>query len=424
MEYKDMLDKIDAEMKKVEQVIADGMASTKGELEGTAKTLGQVKDAAAKAEEKYLKLEDEKKAIEEKMAADKKEADDRMTALEVKFAKPGYGQPEAKMATPGQQFILSDQYQDARKVNRKSTEAFAVGSLFERKQITDATRGDLPPDRAPVWSERLPEYIFEPGQRQIRLFDLMNVAPTTSNAIEYFREILFNADGGRSQGGETAGKHQNRMNFEKETSPVETIADWIPASRQVLDDAPQLQSHIDSRLTYSVMNEAERQVLFGAGVGGELLGIMNTPGVVTVGPPAGTDTNIDQVRRAIATVRQSEYMATAVVLNSNDWAQIELTKGSDLHYIWVQVPNGGEMRLWRVPVIETTIMEEGQFLTGAFGLGAQLWDRQTATIRVSESHADYFVRNAIAILAELRMAITTYRPSAFVSGRFDSFVSP
>jgi HK97 family phage major capsid protein len=146
-----------------------------------------------------------------------------------------------------------------------------------------------------------------------------------------------------------------------------------------------------------------------------LLGIINTPGVQTITAAAG-DTVLDTIRKAIAMVRVNEYPATGIVLHPNDWAVLELIKGSDGHYVWVQVPNGGEMRLWRVPVVESTVITEGQFLVGSFGLGAKLYDRMAATIRVSEHHEDFFIRNAICILAELRLALETVRPSAFVKG--------
>jgi HK97 family phage major capsid protein len=75
-----------------------------------------------------------------------------------------------------------------------------------------------------------------------------------------------------------------------------------------------------------------------------------------------------------------------------------------------------------VPVVQSTGLTEGAFLVGAFGLGAQLWDREQANIRVSEHHADYFARNMLAILAEERLAITTYRPESFVKGVFTAAV--
>jgi hypothetical protein len=41
-------------------------------------------------------------------------------------------------------------------------------------------------------------------------------------------------------------------------------------------------------------------------------------------------------------------------------------------------------------------------------------------IRVSEQHSDFFVRNAIAILAEERLALAVKRPESFVEVSLDS----
>ena len=44
-----------------------------------------------------------------------------------------------------------------------------------------------------------------------------------------------------------------------------------------------------------------------------------------------------------------------------------------------------------------------------------LWDRQQATISMTDSHDDWFIRNLIAILAEMRAAMGLIRPNAFVN---------
>jgi len=43
-----------------------------------------------------------------------------------------------------------------------------------------------------------------------------------------------------------------------------------------------------------------------------------------------------------------------------------------------------------------------------------LWDRERATVSVSDSHEDFFIRNMVAILAEMRAAFGLIRPSAFI----------
>ena len=44
---------------------------------------------------------------------------------------------------------------------------------------------------------------------------------------------------------------------------------------------------------------------------------------------------------------------------------------------------------------------------------AVVWDREQASIQVSDSHEDFFIRNMVAVLAECRMAFGVIRPSAF-----------
>ena len=164
--------------------------------------------------------------------------------------------------------------------------------------------------RAPVWPEQVPEIFFDPGQRAMTLRDLMNVGQTQSNAVEYFQETEFDPDGAASQNGETNEKAQLAMKFEK-TAAVETIAAWLPVSRQVIEDQAMLQSHIDSRLVYAVNKELEDQILFGDGTDGSLLGINNTPGVKVLAHLDEYETSLDIIRKAIAEVRNlSEYAAT------------------------------------------------------------------------------------------------------------------
>ncbi|MGN7485361.1 phage major capsid protein, partial [Priestia megaterium] len=67
----------------------------------------------------------------------------------------------------------------------------------------------------------------------------------------------------------------------------------------------------------------------------------------------------------------------------------------------------------------TTAIAEGEALIGSFNMGAMLWDREDANIRVGEPQ-DYFTRNMVAILAEERMALTIFRPEAFVGVTFDA----
>src|SRR5690606_30997209 len=115
------------------------------------------------------------------------------------------------------------------------------------------------------------------------------------------------------------------------------------------------------------------------------------------------------------------YEPTGVVMHPNDWEDIELTKDANGQYlIAVSVALGGQPRLWRLPVVDTPACPEGTAIVGAFGTAVQPYGRAPANMRISEQHADFFIRNAIVILAEQRLAMAVKRPESIVVVSFDS----
>jgi len=280
--------------------------------------------------------------------------------------------------------------------------------------------------------------------RTKRVRDLFPVRTTTAAVIEYFRQLGFTtpiqegygfAAGVNSastvaerNGGNNAFalKPQSSFSFVGEQAPVRTLAHWEAAHRNVLADEPQLRSIIDNELMYGLRLLEDNQILNGDGAGENLLGVLNTPNIQTYAWSDGAtlpvaDTKADAIRRAATLSFLAYYEPSGVVLHPNDWEDIELTKDEQGQYlIAVSVAMGGEPRVWRMPVIDTPAMTEGTGLVGAFGTAAQLYDREQASIRISEQHSDFFVRNAIVILAEQRLALAVKRPEAFVSIDFDN----
>ena len=116
----------------------------------------------------------------------------------------------------------------------------------------------------------------------------------------------------------------------------------------------------------------------------------------------------------------ANYPGTGFVLHPHDWEDIELQKanGDGQYMLVTNIAIGAQTQVWRQPVVETVAIAEKTFLTGAFGLGAQLYDREQANVRVAEQHADFFVRNAVVVLVEERIALAVKRPEAFVKGTF------
>ena len=395
MDYKELLNEIKSNQDKILEKVKQQEKEIKEKGQTTDKTVNELKAL----EKNFEQLQNE---LNEAVA---------------KMNRPGIkGFDGMEKKTHGEVFAESDAVKHMIQNGGRDSQPVRFKSLFQEylaKDLSSATDSAgvlVVPHRKPG--------VVQPGQEQLRIRDLLNVAATSSNAIEYVVESGFTNNAG-AQPAEGELKNQSDLAFDLETTSVKTIAHWIPASRQILSDAPQLQSYVNNRLIYGLAVKEEEQILYGDGLNGNLAGIMTHANIQDHGNRVAEDNYIDHIRKAFTKVRLAHYPATGLVLNPVDWEQIELAKGDDGHYIWLSVGEGNAQRLFRVPVVETTAIQEGEFLTGAFGLGAQLWDREDATVRFSEHHADYFTRNMVAILAEERVALEISRPEAFVKGSFE-----
>lgn len=291
---------------------------------------------------------------------------------------------------------------------------------YATNAITSLTSGDggagdlIRPDRIPG--------IIEQRFRKLTIRDLLPVGQTTSNSLEFVQESGFTNNAAPVAEGET--KPESTISFELQTAAVRTIAHWMKASVQVLQDIPQLQSFIDTRLRIGLQIEEEDQLLSGDGTGQNLLGLIPQATAFDTTRRRTGDTRIDIVRRAMTQLEIAVYSATGIVMHPTDWEEISLTKEAGTGaYVWANPANMLQPTLWGLPVVTSTALTEGEFLIGAFNVAAQIWDRQQATVEVSTEDEDNFKRNMVTIRGEERIALTVYRPESFIYGDFDSVVS-
>lgn len=333
----------------------------------------------------------------------------------------------------GDEFIESPEFKSlnggrngANMASPFTTSAVLTAGRYNVKDVYSAQPSGFPTSFAPL--ERDP--IVVPPMRTKRVRDLFPVRTTTAAIIEYFRMTGFANNAAavseRSSDNTNFGaKPQSSFTFIGEQAPVRTIAHWEAAHRNVLADVPQLRSIIDNELMYGLRLQEDAQILSGDGTGENLTGVLSTTGIQEYNWSDGAtspvaDNKADALRRAATLAFLAYYEPTGIVLHPNDWEDIELAKDQFGQYlVAVSVALGGEPKLWRIPVVETPAIPEGTALVGAFGTGAQLYDREQASIRISEQHSDFFVRNAIVVLAEQRLALAVKRPEAFVKVSFD-----
>ena len=242
--------------------------------------------------------------------------------------------------------------------------------------------------------------------------DLITPGRTASSLIQYVRETGFTNSAATVAEGTL--KPESDLTYDLQQSAVVTIAHWIKASKQILDDFPALQSMIDGRLRYGLAFVEEAQLLKGSGSGNNLNGIYTQATAYAAPITISGATKIDVLRLMLLQAELAEYPSTGIVLHPTDWAAIELTKDSTGGYIFANPQSLATPQLWGRPVVPTQAMTVDTALVGAFKLGAQVFDREDANVVISSEDQDNFVKNMVTIRAEERLGLAVYRPQAFV----------
>ena len=258
--------------------------------------------------------------------------------------------------------------------------------------------------------------------RFLTMRDLLPRTVTSSNLVEFTRENAFTNNAGPQIGGspeayENVTKPESAVTFTLASEPVVTLAHFIPLSKQVMSDAPQLASFINGRLMYGLKLYEETQLLSGTGANHQLNGLITQATAYTVESPNLTN-EIDIIRDAITQAQVGEYRPNFLVLNPNDWDSIERRKvgGSDDRYV-VGDPANGLLapRLWGLPVVVTNSIASGTFLLGDSN-GCSIYDREQAAVTISYEEGNNFTKNMVTVLAEERLALCVHRTEAFITG--------
>lgn len=205
-------------------------------------------------------------------------------------------------------------------------------------------------------------------------------------------------------------KPQSEMTFTAQETTVKTIAHWMAATKQALADASQIRTLIDNFLRYGVEEVLEDQMIGGAG-GTDFTGIANTSGIQTQTTGADMFVRTRQARRKVRIGGRAN--PTAYVFNPIDWETIQLLQDGNNQFYGNGPFGMGPDTLWGLPVVESEAVPAGTAYCADWRQ-AVLYDREAASIQVTDSHADFFTRNLVAILCELRAAFAVLRPSAFV----------
>lgn len=249
---------------------------------------------------------------------------------------------------------------------------------------------------------------------ELNVTDLLTRMTTESDTVEYVRvtsetnaaaptlEATSSADG---------AKPESAAAFAIVSAIVESIPHWIPITRRAMSDAPQLAAYIDDLLLWGLRDALNDQVINGTGSTPQLAGIDDLSGKQS---QAWSNDILETTRKARTLVRTTGgARPTAYVMNPTDWEGIDLLQDNENRYFFGGPTQVGVPVLWGLPVVEDEDVTAGLGFVGAWNMGV-IWTREQARILMTDSHSDFFIRNILVLLAEMRCAIGWLRPAAFV----------
>jgi len=332
---------------------------------------------------------------------------DRMQTLEQKGAATVEATETKNL---GQEFMKSDAFMDLKNGRtgraRMELKTAIINATGQNQPLVEADRQGG---------------IYSTPNRIMTIRDVLPTSTTSSNLIEFTREASFTNNAGPQIAGspeayENVTKPESGITFSLVNEPVVTLAHFIPASKQVLDDSASLESHINMRLMYGLKLKEETQLLSGTGSNHQLNGLI-TQATTFANESPELSNEIDIIRSAIKQAHIAEYRPNFVVLNPQDWFDIETRKvgASDDRYV---IGNPGSLMgptLWGLPVVVTNSIAAGTFLIGS-SMGAEIKDRQQAAVEMSLEDSTNFQKNMVTIRAEERLALCVYRTEAFITG--------
>lgn len=236
-----------------------------------------------------------------------------------------------------------------------------------------------------------------------------------------------------SQPGQGELKPRTTIKFIPKIYNIVTIATTLRVSRQFLSDFNLLAAYIQSMLPTEMRLEVNRQILYGAGVGGgneELEGLMTQvpsvdyDGILDIpGMPTNDKVyNQDRIYWAMHTLTKDPramFSPDMALIANEIGTTMALQKDSDGRYLDPQMVRGDTARIKGVTPDETNALEvtasSVPFLVGDTSR-TNILNREGINLRFFEQDEDNVSRNLITIRAERRVGLMNEFPSAYRKG--------
>lgn len=271
----------------------------------------------------------------------------------------------------GETFVNSPQFKAY--TGYGSCQPVDVGEFFPTRAAIDTSFLDPTPAT----------FVPTPWKMTTPLLDAVGHERVSSGAVEWlkwpasFPEAAVVAEGSL--------KPEANFAPTTETASLNTYAHWKGITRQALEDIARIQSIVENVLRQGILKKMET----------------DTATALTSDTDIANVTNADLltgIRIALGNVQAAGYAsANAVLLNPADFAALDLA----VMGATVNGPTVGST-FWGLRAIAVGALPAGTAYVGDFKTGITMFERNNASVYMTDSHADYFLRNTLVVLAETR----------------------
>ena len=223
---------------------------------------------------------------------------------------------------------------------------------------------------------------------------------------------------------EGRAKQIGSPSWKEVSEEVKKIACYVKVSKEMLSDLSFIRAEINNDLMLTVRENIE-QALISGNAPGSINGLLVALGLPTfgAGPFALSIPNAnitDLLRVVMAQIEASNFTPTHVIMNPQDIALLQLTKGTDNTYtypMYLPTQDGlGEMRVAGMRVISSTYIDQDKYIVGDLSkLNIRFRENINMSVGLDQ---DDFTKNMITILAEARLVsyVKSNQKAAFVTG--------
>ena len=295
---------------------------------------------------------------------------------------------------------------------------------LDMKAVADMTSANISGGDVPQ-AQRLPGFDIVPS-RVVRVMQLCQQRTSSSNKVEWVYQS--GQEGAAGQTGEGLAKNQIDFNIVVDSEDAKKTTAFIKVTTEMLNDITWLESEIRAELTREVLKAIEAQVYEGDGTGNNQNGIRTVASAFSAGASALAVDNanyVDVLNVAITQIliaQEGEARPNYILMHPEDVLILKQVKVSatDKRYVDMLYYVGDTMYLGTIPIIESTLVTQDEYLIGDFNMAEFITHKSMEVMMGLD--ADDFTKNLRTIIAEWRgmTVVRTNRRSAFVAGVFST----